>query len=273
MSKDIKSPKYFDDNTVSIYEIIMILRKRMTIIGGVAALIFIVFGLAAVFTPKSYRVSGLVTKDSRLKMLETIEEGVKIDFPVEKVLVQMENFNKLSKEQRGEQLGAELSILKSIKDVKLSQAHGYLKIEVVTSDVSAGEKAVLAYSNYIKALPVIQSAIHAGIEYLSKNREDLRQIIENPHGSIPFDEKIIFSSVYSSLFSLFNITERMISYLKEGDVLTVETYVPKVPFKPNLKLLLSIGAFLGVFTGTLLGFFIEWLAYERLRYQSEEKTV
>ena len=260
-----------DNGTISIYEVLMILKKRVRGIGIVAVLIFAFFSAYAVFAPKEYRVSGYVIMNSALEQLE--EKPVKKENVFSNVKLPLEMLQRLPKKQQAEKLGIDINSMNDITNVIISIKNDKaLKIEILTLSVPSGEKVMAAYYSYINNLRLVQQEWRMKKQLITQNIEDLKVILNTPDELFKSTEGIVLSEIYSSLYEMretYNTLANILVELEKGLFLIGDIFTADLPVKPRVLLLLATGLLVGGGGGLFWAFFLEWLSIARLRYESE----
>ena len=265
------SRQYYNDNTISIYEILLILKKRWLLIFLVASVFTGSFVTYSLIAPKVYKVSNVLifsfSSSGNSDPASSSENSDLASIDIIGIESALKLLNDLSSRQQAEELELDKSILDNIKNIKISGLgkSKALEIEVDTLSRESGIKVVQAISNYANSLSFVQKKIIAEQKLLKNNQNDLTAIINNPFGLLNLPENSVISEVLYSLYLIkkdLNMITNSIDELKTGKVMKLagKTSAPEMPFKPRKFLLAGLGVFIGVFAGIFFAFFMEWIA-------------
>jgi uncharacterized protein involved in exopolysaccharide biosynthesis len=275
------SRQYYDDNTISIYEILLILKKRWLLIFLVASVFTGSFVTYSVISPKVYKVSNVLIfsfPSSGNSGLASIDSGNSGLASIDIVWIEsaLKLLNELSSRQQAEELELDKSILDDIKNIKISglEKSNALKIEVDTLSRESGIKVLQAITNFANSLSFVQKKIIAEQKFLKKNQNDLTAIINNPFGFLNLPENTVISEALYSLYPIkkeLNRITNSIDELKTEKVMKLagKTSAPEMPFKPRRFRLAGLGVFIGVFAGIFFAFFMEWIANAPVKNETE----
>lgn len=274
-----RNVQYYDDNTVSIYDIWLAIKKRRWLICIIALLSFVVSLGYSFVTPNVYKISNVLILSHSIDSLEQ-----KLPSSEDKSLFNMSEIKSaitllpdLSKRQQAEKLGLEESVLEVIKDIKISKIKDseLLVLEVNTHDSEAGVKVINAMAKYANALPFVLKRIEQRKQLLKKNIEELRRIIADPWSYSNLPDNATISEILISLYKLrknYNEISLNIDELEKGKVMALagETLAPEIPYKPKRVRITVLGLVGGVFLGIFIAFFTEWMASARREHESQQ---
>jgi len=274
-----RNVQYYDDNTVSIYDIWLAIKKRRWLICIIALLSFVVSLSYSFVTPNVYKISNVLILSHSIDSLEQ-----KLPSSEDKSLFNMSEIKSaitllpdLSKRQQARKLGLEESVLEVIKDIKISKIKDseLLVLEVNTHDSEAGVKVINAMAKYANALPFVRKRIEQRKQLLKKNRDELRRIIVDPWGYCTLPDNATMPEVLISLYKLrknYNEISLNIDELEKGEVMALagETLAPEIPYRPKRVRITVLGLVGGVFLGIFIAFFTEWMASARREHESQQ---
>ena len=201
-----KNIQYYDDDTISIYEIWLIMRKRIWLIFIITLLSFGFSLTYFLLAPGVYKVSNVMVLSQSLSIANQVLQGrsdhSKDFINILEIKSSIVALKDLSKKQKAKALGLDKSVIEAIEDIKISQIEGAnsLKAEVDTLDRDSGVKMIKAISNFTNDLPFVQRRVKSAKELLEKNRDDLRDIIENPLSLLNLPDNAMVSEILSSLY-------------------------------------------------------------------------
>jgi len=261
-----KNVEYHDHDTMSIYEIWLIIRKRKWVIFTIT-LLFFGFSIPYAFlSPDVYKVSNVVQKP------------YKIVVNMADIKANMLLLKGLTGEQRAKALDLEEAVIADIRDIKISKIEGTdsFQLQVDTTNPSSGVKMLNALVIYADKLPFVQKIVERRKEVLKEDSGVLKKIIDDPLSLLNLPDKTIITELLPSLYGLktkYNATILSIRELEEGGFIDLagKTFVPKAPYKPRRIMLTASGLFAGIFIGIFFAFFMEWLSSARHEYKFRER--
>lgn len=257
-------PKYYEDE-IDLYELCLVIKKRGWLISLITLLSFCTAFGYCLLTPKIYKTSNIVALESFVSsnpqyLISTAEIKSIITMPLET----------LSPEKKADLWGMDTAILKDIKDIKTSKIKevAALRIDVNTIDRKAGVRIIDALVHYINTRPIVQQKIEQKKRLLQENKQDLKEIIDNPYNGHGLPDGSIIYDPATSLYALrekYNTLCFTLNKLEKGQVVRLadKTIVPEKPYKPKKKLVVPLGIVIGLFLGIFAAFFMEWLTNAR----------
>lgn len=260
-----KNIQDYEHDTIDIYEIWLIIRKRGWLI-FIITLLFFGLSLSYSFLPPDvYKISNIMQKPYKVEInMADIKTNVLL-------------LKDLTREQRAKALDLEESVIADIRDIKISKIEGTesFKLQVDTTDPASGVKVINALVVYADNLPFVQKQVERRKEVLEEDRDVLKKIIDDPVSFLALPDKAIIHEFLPSLYDLktkYNAMTRAIRELEESGVINLagKTFVPDQPYKPRRMLLAAWGLFAGIFVGTFFVVFMEWLASARREYQARQ---
>ena len=160
--------------------------------------------------------------------------------------------------------------LAKIRAIKASEikGSGVIQVDVETLDNSTGIALMEALPGYIQSAPSIAIKLEKEKALTKKNIEDLKAIIDNPVKDLSLPSNTV---VYVPSIDLYTLREKYNQLLMtmesiEGKQLVSfiwKTEPPLKPFKPNIKLIVSLSLVMGCFLGIFLALFLEWTTNAR----------
>ena len=276
-----RNVQYYDDNTVSIYDIWLAIKKRRWLICIIALLSFVVSLGYSFVTPNVYKISNVLILSHGMNLLgqerEFSSSADKSLFNVSEIKSAITVLQTLSKRQQMNKLALEESISKVIKDIKVSEIEEkeLLELEVNTLDSEAGVRVINAITKYVNNLPFVLKRIEQRKQLLKKNIEELRRIIADPWSYSNLPDNATISEILISLYKLrknYNEISLNIDELEKGKVMALagETLAPEKPYRPKRTWITVIGLVCGVFLGIFIAFFTEWMASARREHESQQ---
>ena len=270
MNKD--SIKIFEDDTISIYQLLLVLKKRIVLISIVALAVPCMVSLYILLTPNVYKVSNMLIVNPNFLNFDNSNDNNKDIENDQKVLSvldikpSIDVLETLSRNQQKELLKVSDEIINALIDIRVNiiKETNSLRISFDTLDGNQGVKLMNALQSYLNNLPIIQKILSLRIELLAKNKIDLEKIIADSFEGVKLDGEEVVADGLPSLYSIkekYNRVESSIKELEKREVLLFvdATYSPEKPYKPNKVFLILAGIFIGVFSGYFLGMFMEWL--------------
>jgi len=252
-----------EQETINIYEIWLIIKKRWWIICAITLLFFGFSVYYFVMLPDVYKVSNVMQRPYSV--------GINMaDIKTSLLLLK-----DLTGKQQAKTLGLEESVIEDIRNINITKIEGTesLKLQVDTTNPGSGVKVITALVVYADELPFVQKQVERTKEILKEDRDVLKKIIDNPSSFLNLPDKAIIYELLPSLYDLktkYNAMNRTIRELEEGGIINLasETFVPDVPYKPK-RMRLTIGGLLaGIFMGIFFVVFVEWLGNARRQYKT-----
>ena len=157
--------------------------------------------------------------------------------------------------------------LKGIKDK--------LGIVIDTSNREAGVRMMSMLPSYLLERPFIYEKINTQKDLLQKNRDELKKIIDDPRDLFgltasqsiicgPMLDPYSYKEKFNQITSDINQIER-----KQIIILADKTLVPEHPDSKKKRMIILIGAFIGIIMGLVSAFFVEGAMNAKRRYQSK----
>lgn len=274
--------QYYNADTISIYEIWLIIRKRRLLI-FIITLFSFGFSLAYSFlAPDVYKVSNIFVMSQYMGSGgESVEGPVNVSdvgfVNVSEIMSAMVPLTGLSKKQQAKALNLEKSVLEAIENIKISPINDTrsLEIEVTTVDKDAGLRTINALLIYANQIPFVKKRADLKVKLLQKDRDELKKIIDDPLSLLNLPDKTVVSELLTSLYTLrsdYNAITVAIHELEEGEVMGMagETFVPDRPSAPKRMLIRVMGLISGIFLGLFLAFFMEWMAGARREHEARQ---
>ncbi len=271
----------FEEEEIDLYELLIILKKHIKLIGFTVILAtFLAFIYTFLATP-SYKSSFIVRLPSY--------NGDRYIFSVEEARKNVENLGVFLKQGRYDELSdmlglpvAELGLVSSIDaSVKRGQNH-FLEISVIVYDPSIIDDLKVAIVEYLNKNPFVLEKIKMErfklltlkkeVEAKIKNMESIRKVVEQnlrngnvkDYGFNPLEmEKVIMDL----RIRLEDIKTKLLTL--KGFEIAVEPVIPTNPHSPKKVLIISIAFISSIFLGIFLAFFIEWYRNARNRHITE----
>ncbi|WP_320045065.1 hypothetical protein [uncultured Desulfobacter sp.] len=253
-----------DTSTISIFEVLMIIRHRILVVFIVGIIIFTGFLGYCLVTPSVYRVSIFVEKkfdfqDNALKEVGLTNLAIPIGM-----------LQKLPSKQQAEKLGVESFLMDDIKAIAASvKEKNVLKIDVLALNTASGEKLIKAFEVYINNLPVVKQQVIFYKDLLKQKYGRLSKLLNNPGEQFKSSDKIVLSEVYSSLYLMekeYIELKSILSELEKGLFYFSDIYKSDIPVQPRKIVLLAVGAFISGISGILFAFIMEWFSLTKKKY-------
>ena len=234
--------KYEDE--IDVYELLLILKKRIKLIGIIVFISVIITTIVVFLMPNIYRARAIIYVDSLLtsvllKNLQSIQQGMsdKIHFilPVEGIQPKLKNDICLSILNSMEFKNKILKILQKNYGKKIINKKRFLEWELAKIDRKTNTIKI-TYEH--KDKKVAEAIVKIAIDNLKK---ELKELSKNY-------EKALFknsSDLENNNFFILNVIEKPLS-LDE-------------PVKPKRKLIIAVSGISSLFIGIFLAFFFEWL--------------
>jgi uncharacterized protein involved in exopolysaccharide biosynthesis len=252
----------YQDKEINLFDCLLILKNKWLIILIVTLITTGLCLVYAVLTPKEYRVHNVLVynqmQDGELFIQSEIAAAIS-------VLDKINKIKDLEKEKVLNRLGFQEKDLKVIKNIKTSEIKGSsaLWIDIETIDINEGIKLMEALPGFILSNPNISSRLKMQRELLTKNREDLKAIIDNPTKDLKLTNNAV---VYLPSIDLFTLRERynsmnaLVEKIDRGNFvyLAWKTEPPIKHFSPSKFKSMLIGLIMGCFLGIFMVFFMEW---------------
>ena len=253
-----------EQETINVYEIWLIIKKRWWLICAITLLFFAFSVYYSVRLPDVYKVSNVMQKPYSV--------GINMADIKANVLL----LKDLTGEQQARRLGLEKSVIEEIRSINITKIEGTesFKLQVDTTDPSSGVKMITALVAYADELPFVQKQVARTKKILKEDRDVLKKIIDNPSSLLNLPDKTIIYELLPSLYDLktkYNAMNRTIRELEEGGVINLasKTFIPEAPYKPKRVRLTIGGLFAGIFIGIFCVVFVEWLGNARRQYRAQ----
>ena len=236
--------KYEDE--IDVYELLLILKKRIKLIGAIVFISIIITTIVAFLMPNIYRARAIIYVDYfltpvLLKNWQLVQQGMsdKIHFilPVENVYPKLNNkLNNicLSILNSVEFKNKILKIFQNNYGKKVINKKHFLKWDLAKIDRKTNTIKI-TYEH--KDRKVAEAIVKIALDELKK---ELKKLSKNY-------EKALFKNSYDlkNNFFILNVIEKPLS-LDE-------------PVKPKRKLIIAVSGISSLFIGIFLAFFFEWL--------------
>ena len=240
MEEKIVREKYEDE--IDIYELLLILKKRIKLIGAIVFISVIITTIVAFLMPNIYRARAIIYVDYfltpvLLKNWQLVQQGMsdKIHFilPVENVHPKLNNIC-LSILNSVEFKNKILKIFQKNYEKKIINKKRFLKWDLAKIDRKTNTIKI-TYEH--KDRKVAEAIVKIALDELKK---ELKKLSKNY-------EKALFKNSYDlkNNFFILNVIEKPLS-LDE-------------PVKPKRKLIIAVSGISSLFIGIFLAFFFEWL--------------
>lgn len=261
MEKTTLDERYQDDE-IDLYDLWLVLKKRkLTIL----LVVLVTLGLAIAYvalTSKIFRVSNTLIPNQMIGSIKQSELTAAID--------DLNELMNLRKEKAAQLLNMKVDDLNKIKNIKASVIKGLsvVRVDIEALDSSAGVALMEALPGYIQSVPSIAINLEMEKALTEKNMQDLKVIIDNPVKDLSLPSNTV---VYVPSIDLYTLREKYnrlvmaMENIEEKQLVSFawKTEPPLKPFKPEAKLILSLGLFMGCFLGVFLAFFLEWTTNAR----------
>lgn len=265
----VSSPVYYEEDEIDLYELWLTLKKRRKVVLLTTFLFFFLACIYVLFVSPVYEANFI------------LKQGEISSFQIEKYV---DNLSYLLKEERYKDLSKglklDISKVKLIKDIKASIPRRQQEIVQVTlqvfdpSIIPSLENSIV---DYISSQPEI-------VKIISVKRKELISTINNLNKQISSLKKLQSLSLEKRDINLDPLKIQMTIKEYEDEIvedkaelallkplyLAVPAIIPQKPAKPKKALIISVSLVSGLFLGTFLAFFFEWLDQARKRYEEVE---
>ena len=256
MEKTTLDERYQDDE-IDLYDLWLVLKKRkLTIL----LVVLVTLGLAIAYvalTSKIFRVSNTLIPNQMIGSIKQSELTAAID--------DLNELMNLRKEKAAQLLNMKVDDLNKIKNIKASVIKGLsvVRVDIEALDSSAGVALMEALPGYIQSVPSIAINLEMEKALTEKNMQDLKVIIDNPMKDLNLPSNTV---VYVPSIDLYTLREKynhltmIIENIEEKPLVSFawETEPPLKPFKPNIKLIVSLSLVMGCLIGIFAALFVEW---------------
>ncbi len=279
-----KNIQYFDDDTISIYDIWLSIKRRRWLICIITLLSFICFFVYSVLAPNVYKVSVILVQYLDKDILDLSNDGrsIYLNDGQSKYLINFLEIKSalwvledLPRKQQINVLGLEGSAQRVIKDMQITkiEKNEQLKVEVYTLDKDVGISIINALTDYINSLPFIKKRIEDRKSLLQKNKDELKKIIDDPTSYINLPDNMALSEILMSIYNLRSMYDKItyaIAELEKGKVVSQakKPIIPERPYKPKRMMLKLLGLAVGAFLGILFALFLEWITSSRREHEA-----
>ena len=270
---------FYPDDEIDLYEIFLILKKHIRLIGFVVFLATALSIAYVLFATPTYKSSFIVRMPS--------VGGDKYIFSVEEAKTNIDNLNTFLEQKRYEELAGllnlNLSDVKLVKSINPSVKRGkehFLEVSLIVYNPRIIEKFKNAIVSYLNNNPFVQEKINMEriklfnlkkeIEAKIKSMDSMRRVLEKnlkegkvkDYGFNPLEmEKIIMD-----LKMKLEDTKTRLATLKGFEV-AVEPVIPTKPHSPKALLIISVSLISSIFLGIFLALFIEWYKNAKNRHK------
>jgi len=252
MEKSVQNEYQKDE--IDLYEILIVVRKRWLLI-LLMTLIFTAVAVSYLFlTPKIYKISNIL-------LVNQVQDG---DFISQNDVIEAIAILDKSKDCQND-VKINPDYFKYIVNMQATGTKGStaLEVEIDTRDSQAGVAVMESLPGYLSSNPAIISKINMNRSLLQKSRDYLKAVIDNPLQSLKLPQNtIVFlpSDIYTlrEKFDRLNFILGKMDEKQQFISLAWKSMPPTKPYKPRVPAVLLAGFFIGLFTGTLGAFFVEW---------------
>jgi capsular polysaccharide biosynthesis protein len=269
-------PIYQDE--INIYDLWLVLKKRKLL---VFAFTIICSAIACTYTflsPNIYIVTNMITISPlpiNTAFFSSGTDSKEISIVSNPDIIAIINsLNELTKQQLAIELGLDIAIVKKIKDreikAKLIRETSLIDVKVKSSDKYSAKSLIDKLPSYLQTRTFIKSRIENQKGLLEKNRNLLKNILDDPAKTLNLNSKSIIIRDLTGLANLwvnYNAIDATIKFIEEGKIimLTETTSVPEKPTSPKSGLIIILGSLSGMFIGVLLAFIIEAVTFARIK--------
>ncbi len=263
MGKDKNNDNYHDED-INLYDLLLTLKRKWLIILIVTS---VSTGLAfsyTLLTKKVYRVHNIL-------IFNQMQDGdIFSQAELSETVTTLDKLNKMSDLEKDKiqilsMLGMREKDLKKISEIKATDIKGSsaLWVDIDTVDRQTGVDLMEALPGFILLNPSIVNKLKMQKSLMTKNRDDLKAIIENPVTNIKLSRDTVVYLPSIDLYTLREKYNRIITILEKmesGQLVSLawKTELPKIPFKPRKIQSILIGLIMGLFLGVIITFIMEW---------------
>ncbi len=270
----------YSDDEIDLYEVLLILKKHIRLIGFVVFLATVLSIAYILFATPTYKSSFIVRMPS--------VGGDKYIFSVEEAKTNIDNLNTFLEQKRYEELAELLSLhlsdVKLVKSINPSVKRGkehFLEVSLIVYNPGIIEKFKNAIVSYLNNNPFVQEKINMErmklfnlkreIEAKIKSMDSMRRVLEKnlkegkvkDYGFNPLEmEKVIMD-----LKMRLEDTKTRLATLKGFEV-AVEPVIPTKPHSPKALLIIGVSFISSLFLGMFLALFVEW--YQNAKRKHKE---
>ncbi len=287
--EDVKRVTMDGDDEVDLYEIYLVIRKRIWLVIGIFLLATMVAGIAAFSMPRVYEVVVLIKMPAKVEMSQSSQAKLPDDHQLivsnQETKQILAHLTMLIKERRMADLAFNLRLHRDeveklvaieFKPLKDQQDAAQIIIQTTAPQlITKYEKAIMNYLNLngfvLERLTLQQDELKKMKGYLEKNlvasekvRTTLLRAIEsNNIQNLGFNPLEIGKEIVALKGRLDAVTDQI--QLARGFEVIVEPVVPQQPIKPKKGMIIVLAGVTALFTGVFLAFFLEWLEKAKRR--------
>ncbi len=270
---------FYTDDEIDLYEIFLILKKHIRLIGFIVLLATTLSVAYVIFATPTYKSSFIVRMPS--------VGGDKYIFSVEEAKTNIDNLNTFLEQKRYEELAGllnlNLSDVKLVKSINPSVKRGkehFLEVSLIVYNPAIIEKFKNAIVNYLNKNPFVQERINMErmklfnlkkeIEAKIKSMDSMRRVLEKnlkegkvkDYGFNPLEmEKIIMD-----LKVRLEDTKTRLATLKGFEV-AVEPVIPTRPHSPKALLIIGVSLISSILLAIFIALFVEWYKNAKKRHK------
>jgi capsular polysaccharide biosynthesis protein len=247
----------YQNDEIDLYDLWLALKKRKLTILLVVLVSLGISIVYIVFTPKIYRISNTLITNQMVGAVKQSELTAAIN--------ELNELKNIRKEKAAQLLSMQVNDLDKIRNIKALEikGSGAVRVDIETLDKSAGIALMEALPGYIQSVPSIAINLEMKKALTEKNMEDLKAIIGNPMKDLNLPSNTV---VYVPSIDLYTLREKynhltmIIENIEEKPLVSFawETEPPLKPFKPNIKLIVSLSLVMGCLIGIFAALFVEW---------------
>ncbi len=266
----LENIKYTNDEAISVYDLYLIIKQWLRVILLTALGIALSFILYGFFSPKLYKVSNVLSQGAELAELAVDRDRAKNGLVIETKWA-LEQLNRLSAQEIAHELSIDASTAKAFRKIRITRMLGVksLIVDIDTTEPDAGVTIMEKLDGYVNKLPIVKQQIIFQKERLLNEKCLVDKILSNPSYNVSnVSENVVISDFLSSIYDLkkqkLQLTE-LIHTLEQGRPFrfSVETVSPQTPYKPKIKMLAFVGSIIGICSGIILAFILEWFLIVR----------
>ncbi len=270
---------FYTDDEIDLYEIFLILKKHIRLIGFIVLLATTLSVAYVIFATPTYKSSFIVRMPS--------VGGDKYIFSVEEAKTNIDNLNTFLEQKRYEELAGllnlNLSDVKLVKSINPSVKRGkehFLEVSLIVYNPAIIEKFKNAIVDYLNKNPFVQERINMErmklfnlkkeIEAKIKSMDSMRRVLEKnlkegkvkDYGFNPLEmEKIIMD-----LKVRLEDTKTRLATLKGFEV-AVEPVIPTRPHSPKALLIIGVSLISSILLAIFIALFVEWYKNAKKRHK------
>jgi len=258
---------YFDDETISIYEILIAMKKRIWLISIIALILFLSFTSYSIIAPGVYRAYNVMIINPDIEI-----NPMKETADIKAILTSLAKMPRL---EQTELLDLEEQSMRFVKEIVISEIleSSSLKIEIDILKRELAPPIIKAIVDYVNKLPYIQKKMALQIKIKRKTKNEIQKIIDNPIRYLNLPQNTMMSQILSSMYAIrdrYNNLTYVLEALERGDFVTLAkaTHVPSRPYKPARAKIVLLGLCVGAFLGLFIGLMLEWIGSARREYET-----